>query len=183
MTYATAARDLHDFFVVAGTSAATLAGLLFVGLSLHLRAVIAASEIRGLARITLANFGSVLFVSMFMVLNQDRVTAGWQLVGASIVTIVFAAPSLLAATRSHELTAGMRRTDRARFFLRFGLSALAYVAIAAAGALLLASQVDAFSLVTKVAVVVLMVVALRNTWDLLVTVAEVASEDEPGRQR
>ena len=183
MTYATAARDLHDFFVVAATSAATLAGLLFVGLSLHLRAVIAASEIRGLARITLANFGLVLFASMFMVLNEDRVAAGWQLVGTSIVTFVFAAPSLLAATRSHELTAGMRRTDRVRFFLRFVMSALAYAAIAAAGALLLASQVDAFSLVIQVAVVVLMVVALRNTWDLLVTVAEVSSEDEPGRQR
>jgi hypothetical protein len=183
VTYAAVARDLHDFFVVAGTSAATLAGLLFVGLSLHLRTVIAASEIRGLARITLANFGAVLFVSMFMVLNEDRLAAGWQLIGTGLVTIVFAAPSLWAASRSHELTGGMTRTDRLRFFLRFGLSALAYIAIVAAGALLLASQLDAFSLVVMVAVIVLMVVALRNTWDLLVTVGEVASEDEPRRRR
>ena len=39
--------DLHDFFILAGTSAATLVGLLFVGLSLHLKIVIAASEVPG----------------------------------------------------------------------------------------------------------------------------------------
>jgi hypothetical protein len=49
----TAASDLHDFFILAGTSSATLVGLsvqgrgqhqiLFVGLALHLRIVIAAA--------------------------------------------------------------------------------------------------------------------------------------------
>src|SRR5437899_11480758 len=60
----------HDFYIVAGTAAATLVGLLFVGLSLHLRAVLSRSEVRSLARVTLANFGLVLFVSLFMVIPQ-----------------------------------------------------------------------------------------------------------------
>ena len=76
MTYEAAAGDLHDFFVLAGSSAAALVGLLFVGLSLHLRTVIAASAVRSLARITLANFGAVLFVSMFMVLAGGTTDGG-----------------------------------------------------------------------------------------------------------
>jgi len=46
--------------MLAGTAAATLVGLLFVGLSLHLRAVLSRSEVRSLARVTLANFGLIL---------------------------------------------------------------------------------------------------------------------------
>jgi len=61
--YQVLARRWHDFYIVAGTSSATLVGLLFVGLSLHLREVLSRSEVRSLARVTLANFGIVLFVS------------------------------------------------------------------------------------------------------------------------
>jgi hypothetical protein len=56
--YPTVASDLRDFYILAGTGAATLVGLLFVGLSLHLRVVIVTSEVRSLARVTLANFGA-----------------------------------------------------------------------------------------------------------------------------
>jgi hypothetical protein len=45
VTYPTAASDLRDFYILAGTAAATLVGLLFVGLSLHLRTVITTTEV------------------------------------------------------------------------------------------------------------------------------------------
>ena len=67
----------------------------------------------------------------------------------------------------------MKRLDRARLVLRFGLSSVSYLAIIAAGILLLASLNSAFATVLIVAIVVLLVVSLRNTWDLLVTVGEV----------
>jgi hypothetical protein len=54
----------HDFYILAGTASATLAGLRLVGVSLHLRIVVSSSEVRSLARVTLANFGAVLFVSV-----------------------------------------------------------------------------------------------------------------------
>src|SRR2546427_10591987 len=92
----------HDFYIMAGTASATLVGLLFVGLSLHLQIVVTASEVRSLARVTLANFGAVLFVSLFMVILQDPSSAGLQLIGAGIVSIVVAAPSLVGAVRSGE---------------------------------------------------------------------------------
>jgi hypothetical protein len=179
--YPTVASDLRDFYILAGTGAATLVGLLFVGLSLHLRVVIVTSEVRSLARVTLANFGAVLFVSMFMVITEDASTAALQLIGSGVVSLAIIVPSLVGATRSQGETLLMRRRDRARLVLRFGLSGLSYLAVIVAGILLLSSLVSAFATVLVVAIVVLLVVSLRNTWDLLVTVGEVAMGDEKGK--
>ena len=173
MSYPTAAADLHDFYILAGTGAATLVGLLFVGLSLHLRTVIAATEVRSLARVTLANFAAVLFVSMFMVITEDKSAAALQLIGAGIVSLIVATPALVAAGRNQGQSIQMRLGDRARLVLRFGLSCAGYAAIVVAGFLLLSSLISAFAIVLVVAIVVLLVVSLRNTWDLLVTVGEV----------
>jgi hypothetical protein len=71
VSYEVLAQRWRDFYIVSGTAAATLVGLLFVGLSLHLRAVLSRSEVRGLARVTLANFGLLLFVSLFMLIPQS----------------------------------------------------------------------------------------------------------------
>jgi hypothetical protein len=171
--YQTVATDLHDFYILAGTSAATLVGLLFVGLSLHLRTVIEASEVRSLARVTLANFGAVLFVSLFMVITEDQSTAALQLIGSGLVSLVITAPSLVSAARSDGQSLQMRGRDRARLVLRFGLSCVSYLAIISAGTLLLLALTSAFALTLVIAIVVLLVVSLRNTWDLLVTVGEV----------
>jgi hypothetical protein len=172
MTYPTAAGDLRDFYILAGTAAATLVGLLFVGLSLHLRTVIAATEVRSLARVTLANFGAVLFVSMFMVITEDKSAAGLQLIGSGVVSLIITTPTLVAAGRNQGQTVQMQLHDRARLVLRFGLSCAGYLAIVGAGVLLLSSLISAFAVVLVVAIVVLLVVSLRNTWDLLVTVGE-----------
>ena len=174
--YQAALAGWHDFFILAGTASATLVGLLFVGLSLHLRIVVTTSEVRSLARVTLANFGVVLFVSLFMVILQDPPAAGLQLIGAGIVSIVVAAPSLVGAVRSGEWSFEMSTTQRVRVALRFGLSGLGYVAIIVAGILLLASSSAAFTVLVTT-IVVLLVVSLRNTWDLLVTVADVTQDN------
>jgi len=66
----------------------------------------------------------------------------------------------------------MRRRDRARLMLRFGLSVGSYLAVIVAGVLLFSSLTPAFTWLL-VAILVLLIVSLRNTWDLLVTVADV----------
>ncbi len=170
--FQTAAADLRDFYILAGTASATLVGLLFVGLSLHLRVVVSVSEVRSLARVTLANFGVILFVTLFMVINEDQSTAALQLVISGLVSLLITVPSLLAA-RSEGRTLEMRGLDRARLLLRFGLSSLSYLAIIGAGILLFSSLISAFVQVLVAAIVVLLVVSLRNTWDLLVTVGDV----------
>jgi len=149
-----------------------------VGLSLPLRTVISAIEVRSLARVTLANFGAVLFVTLFMVITEDKSTAALQLIGTGAGSLVIIAPSLIGAARSQMGNLEMRRRDRARLVLRFGLSSASYLAVIAAGLLLVWSMTSAFASVLVVAIVILLVVSLRNTWDLLVTVGEVALEDD-----
>ena len=100
MSYEAQVAGWHDFYIVAGTASATLVGLLFVGLSLHLQIVVSALEVRSLARVTLANFGAVLVVALFMVIPQGPSAAGSQLVGAGVVSLFVAAPSLVGAVRS-----------------------------------------------------------------------------------
>jgi len=173
--YQVMAQRWHDFYMLAGTAAATLVGLLFVGLSLHLRAVLARSEVRSLARVTLANFGLILFVSLFMVIPQGPSATSPDLIGAGIFSFAVVAPSLIAAGRSRTLT--MRPYQLAS---RFGTSALGYAAVALAGVLLgRRSQVAAFNWLV-VATVILLVVSLRNSWDLLVSVGAATLEEQRG---
>ena len=164
---------MRDFYILAGTASATLVGLLFVGLSLHLRIVISVAEIRGLARVTLANFGAVLFVTMFMVIDEDRITTAIQLIVSGLISLLVATPSFLSAVRSGGRTLEMRARDRLRLLLRFGLSIVSYVAVIISGLLLLSGLTSAFNTVLVSAIVVLLVMSLRNTWDLLVTVGDV----------
>jgi hypothetical protein len=166
----------HDFYILAGTAAATLVGLLFVGLSLHLRIVIASSEVRSLARVTLANFGAILFVTLFMVIPDDESTAAFALIASGVASLVIATPSLVAAAQRGERSLQMRGRDRARLILRFGLSAASFVAIIVAGGLLFSSSSSAFTWLV-VAILVLLIVSLRNTWDLLVTVGDFTLRD------
>jgi hypothetical protein len=172
MSYQAELAGWHDFYILAGTSSATLVGLLFVGLSLHLRIVVSTSEVRSLARVTLANFGAVVFMALFMVVPEGASSAGLQLVGVGIVSLVVAGPSLVGAVRRGEWSFEMSAMQRVRVALRFGLSGLSYLAIIVAGVLLLSSVSAAFT-VLLITAVVLLVVSLRNTWDLLVTVADV----------
>ena len=167
MPYQVLAARWHDFYIVAGTAAATLVGLLFVGLSLHLRTVLSRVEVRSLARVTLANFGFLLFVSLFMVIRQDSTAVSPQLIGAGLLSLVVVGPSLVAASRSRT-----RTLQPYRLILRFGLSALGYVGVIIAGVLLAGGSDKAALNLTWVVTVVLLFVSLRNSWDLLVSVGE-----------
>jgi len=82
MPYQTELAGWHDFYILAGTAAATLVGLLFVGLSLHLQIVVTTSEVRSLARVTLVNFAAVVFLALFMVIPEGATSAGLQLIGS-----------------------------------------------------------------------------------------------------
>jgi uncharacterized membrane protein YoaK (UPF0700 family) len=173
VSYRAAVSGWHDFYILAGTASATLVGLLFVGLSLHLRIVIASSEVRSLARVTLANFGAILFVTLFMVIPDDQSTAAFALIASGLASLVIVTPSLVTAAQRGERSLQMRRRDRVRLILRFGLSAASFVAIIVAGGLLFSSFSSAFTWLV-VAILVLLIVSLRNTWDLLVTVGDFA---------
>jgi hypothetical protein len=168
MSYRDALQNWHDFYVTAGAAAATLVGLLFVGLSLHIRAVVSHSDIRSLARVTLTDFFVVLLVALLVLAPMsDQGTAAW--------LIAVAAVSLGLVVRPAVQGLRMRRTRTLGFWVlisRFGLSALCFVGVAAMGVLVGRRDFDHGLGGLLVVVVFLLVIAVRNTWDLLVTVAD-----------
>lgn len=167
--YVFLAARWHDFYLIAGAAAATLVGLLFVGLSLHLRIVVSRDEVRSLARVTLANFGLLLLVSLFIVVPQGHVAAANELIFSGALTLALTGPSVAAAARS-----GTTTLHWLRLIVRFGLSVLAYVGVLVAGiAVANNSYATAFHLLVAVTAA-LIVVSLRNSWDLLVSVGEAA---------
>jgi hypothetical protein len=58
-----------------------------------------------------------------------------------------------------------------RLLLRFGVSALAFLGLAASGVVLVAGNYQAGLGALEGVTVLVLVVSLRNTWDLLVSVA------------
>jgi hypothetical protein len=166
----------HDFYIVAGTAAATLVGLLFVGLALHLPVIVSRPDVRSLARITLANFGLTLFLSLFVLIRQASSALGTQLMAAGVVSLGIVAPSPGAAVRSRT-----RTLKTYQLLLRFVLSFVAYFGVILAGALIRATEETAGLGWLWVVTVVLLFVSLRNTWDLLVTVGAARTREADGR--
>jgi hypothetical protein len=173
--YEVLAQRWRDFYIVSGTAAATLVGLLFVGLSLHLRAVLSRSEVRALARVTLANFGLMLFLSLFMLIPQSPTATSQFLIAGGIFSIAVILPSLVAAMKSRTRTLG-----RWEPYVRFGSSALAYATVVVAGWLLGRGSLEAAFRALLFVVLILAVVSLRNSWDLLVSVGAATLEAEHG---
>src|SRR5438105_10222425 len=90
MSYGDTLQSWHDFYLTAGAAAATLVGLLFVGLSLHIRVVVSHPDVRSLARATLTNFFVVLLVALVVLapisdpvrrrggsFRSERLASGW----------------------------------------------------------------------------------------------------------
>jgi hypothetical protein len=82
MTYADALQSWRDFYVTAGAAAATLVGLLFVGLSIHIQVVVAHAEVRSLARVTLAGLPDYAVGAALSLLTPGRACAGLQVAAA-----------------------------------------------------------------------------------------------------
>jgi len=160
-------------YLTAGAAAATLVGLLFVGLSLHIRVVAAQSDVRSLARVTLTEFFVVLLVALAVLEPTDSgAQVGDWLVGISVVSVVLIIRPVIDGVRS-----GGGRIGLPMLIARFGVSTLSFVGFATAGALFIrGNAMAALDLLLPVLVLAL-VVAVRNTWDLLVTVAERSDPD------
>src|SRR6266487_4627767 len=169
MTFGEALLGWRDFYVTAGAAAATLVGLLFVGLSLHIRVVVSHADVRSLARVTLTDFFVILLIALALLeptLSATQI-ADW-LLGIAAVSLALIVRPASQGFRS--------KADRAIgvgvLMARFGVSALAFIGVGAMGVLFIAGDFrDALNGLLPV-VVLLLVVAVRNTWDLLVTVAD-----------
>lgn len=167
MSFQTALLGWHDFYSITGAAAASLVGLLFVGLSLHLRVVVTRPEVQSLARVTLTGFSVTLVVALLMVVPRvnDPSSIGWDLVGLGAVGGALVVRSLVAGVRSQYRTLSVQR-----LLLRFGSSAIAIVGVIAMGGVFVANDYqDGLAWLSGVAIFLLLT-SLRNSWDLLVSV-------------
>jgi len=98
----------HEFYLMAGTAAVTLAGLLFVALSLHLDRLVEESHehLLALARVTLLSFTIVLFASMCMLVPPT---------GPHQTAIMLGVMSVAALTFTFRLTRAARHHEEAGF--------------------------------------------------------------------
>jgi len=166
MNYQTALQSWHDFYAITGEGAASLVGLLFVGLSLQLRLVVSRPDVRALARVTLTNFICTLALSLFMAIPESApAKTGIELLSLGLITCLFIAPNVARGVRSHVQTISLWH-----LVLRFGFSGLAFLGASACGVMLIAGDYqDALTGLVIVTLAVL-VISLRNCWDLLVSV-------------
>jgi hypothetical protein len=113
-------------------------------------------------------------VSLFMTIPQGPSATSPFLVGSGLFSLGVIAPSVVAAGRSRTQT-----LRRYQLVSRFGSSVLAYVGVIIAGVLLgRGSEAAALSWLLAVTLV-LLVVSLRNSWDLLVSVGAATLDGQP----
>jgi hypothetical protein len=104
----------HDFGVALVSATAALLGLVFVVVSLHLKAVVNDSVLRRRAEITLGLFATALVASAVLLIpGQSRQALGIELMPIALVYIGFSTLTTIAATRSQR---GVSRDRLARFF-------------------------------------------------------------------
>ncbi len=177
MSFQTTLLGWHEFYSIIGEAAASLVGLLFVGLSLHLKIVLSHKDVQALARATFSSFGLTLVLALFMVAPEtEAANLGWELVGLGVVASLLVVRSIVTGVRSYERTISYRR-----LLLRFGITVLTFLGVIATGGVLVAGDSsDALGWLVAISIF-LVVISLRNSWDLLVSVgaATVAGQSDP----
>lgn len=168
MSYSDTLAGWHDFFVTCGAASATLVGLLFVGISLHVRVVATHVDVRRLARVTLSTFFTVVVIALVMLIPATTAAfTGLGLLVMAIAALFTVVPSIFEGV----FTDRRRALPRGVVLGRFGLVLLTYLGVGGAGVLFLNGDYGD-GLTALVSIVLLMlVVSVRNTWDLLVTLA------------
>jgi hypothetical protein len=156
----------HDFFLLVGGAAATLMGLLFVGLSLNLDLLRRKThdDLQEIAAQTGNNFFyPLLYAIIFLVPGQTRLSLGLCVLIVSCFAEIGTIDHLVK-TRKKARSAGIPALTR-RFTLP--LTALGLMILIAIGVL----AGEPRSLYGAVlAIVFLLVAAVQNAWDLLLNV-------------
>jgi len=168
----------HDFFVLAGTGAATLLGLLFVALSVNKDSIAARPLLRSLARQTFFAFGVVLIVSLLCLAPERALSLrglGMWLTLGILLTSVFSAKAhyrtLQESRRSGREASDKRRENQREYLLRAGIYNTGLLCVFIAGIGLWHENVDSARWLLP-AIVLLGALALNNAWGLVLRVDE-----------
>src|SRR5438045_3399996 len=166
--FAALAPRWHDFYLTAGAAAATLIGLLFVGISINLDefATDEGTGIRVLAEQAFSNFVFVLLIALFVLIpdqDQQSLTAELAFIGALGTIRILRRVSAFRREQADPV-GGWRHTVR-----RLGLSAGASVGAVGVAAIVSSNPISAFYWLVAV-VLIYLTSAADSAWDLLIEV-------------
>jgi len=162
----------HEFYVLLGTAGATLLALLFVAVSLGTGFLTAdhAAPTRAFYSPVVIHFTSVFFVSAISLVPGHRPAFFAALIGATalIGALVSIVVTVQLVSRSW--------TQYLEDYLAYGLlPAVAYVALVAA-ALMIFKEMDYALDVLAAALLLLLIVNIRNVWDLMLSMVRRQAE-------
>jgi hypothetical protein len=165
--FATHVDIWSDFFMLSGTAAATLIGLLFVAISLRtdIRSQREDSYLRTTASHSFQNYLSVLLISLyFQIPDSTPASIAWPI----ILTALFPAISLARAARRHRTA--FRIHGRA-FTWQFAIPICCYLGAMTVGEGLLWQEEDGIDWLIPV-IACLLMIPTRNAWHMLVASTE-----------
>jgi hypothetical protein len=168
-TFTAVLERWHDFYLLTGTAAVTLLGLLFVALSLHLDVIVHEDGLH-LNAVAIEAFMNLLFVLFISMLLLAPTAVGRPLGFALMMLGAFRLLTLLRRIRV--IATGGHEALRRKFSVARALIAgVAHVLLATAGWFLFkrAEPETALALLVP-ALLLMMVVATRGAWDLIMLV-------------
>ena len=169
----------HDFFLASAGAAAALTGLLFIGLSLHVRYIASSSTHRNMARGSLIGLVLVLIASLIILIPESPQWMGIELVALNLAYI------LGVGTYQVSIYQRMEWKVPAGSIARQTLGVLLALA-GVLGGVTLAVQSGGGLYIAALVVMAIVVWNLRNAWALLMGVVDedlatsLATEDSRG---
>lgn len=158
----------HDFYVIVGSAAAGLTGLMFVVVTLgpHVISSRGSSGVREFVTPTVVFFSTVLVVSALM--TAPAVSSG--LLGGLLGAGASGGFAYLIATKGHK-TWSESELDKLDWFWYVGLPLASYLLILAAAIAIWMQRTIGLELLGG-AVILLLVIGIRNAWDLVLWMAQ-----------
>jgi len=167
-TFAQYFERWHDFYMLAGTSAATLIGLLFVSLTLNIEVMRDESQIglRELATQTFGSFLYILLISLLLLIPDNHP----QFIGIQL--LILGTFGLVNAFRWLQPVIGNLQATWAKTYLfwRFILPTVSYLGLIVISLAVWQGRHDGLFSVVYV-IFILLVTATHNAWDLLVGIS------------
>ncbi len=178
-TFSQIVAEWQTFYFALGTAAATLTGLLFVAVSLHLEqfADTEHPKLRAIAFKTLVGFVNLLFLSLYFLVPHPT---PFGLALALIVTSLIAGV-ILGRQIPLQVRVIRRSLGWWRFFWRFLMPELGQAGIVVVAVLLYFEQTTTLLLLVPL-MLLLLGSNVLNAWDLLVQVGQEKREDQAEQQ-
>jgi hypothetical protein len=171
--FSQAVEGWHNFYLMVGTAAATLVGLLFVSLSLNADAITRKenADLRVLAAQTFTSFLNVVMLAvLFLIPSQAPLGLGLPLLGISGYGLYETVDRFLKTRRAQPRAWG--RGGVARHFV---IPTLCFVTLLVIAVSVLLGWTGGLYWLVPV-MILLIVAASRNAWDLLLQLREPPTE-------